>query len=251
MPSRGVLFSGGTRVPGTLEADSMVGWLYIGETLAAPIRVLELDALTGLITIEVMSKLVPNRAELRGHTVVEFKGWERRRIVRCLGAEEVGGSLMIEAIDLGLVGPDDEDDNAQTRGTAEDWLVIDGQARCKVQGFKQGNCPGSLTSHCLFHVPLEDWRDMRIGEGAPLAGVGVCYDEADGSDGSITPLLHTTREAKCIEQPLVEIVRLRERERFRIAPLATDWGESTTLVISRVIEAGTLIGGKQVSPAMI
>lgn len=217
----------------------MVGWLYIGETLAAPIRVLELDAYTGLITIEVMSKFVPNKTELRGHTVVEFKDWTYRRIVRCLGAEEVGSSLMIEAVDLGLAGPD-EDECEATRGPAEDWLVVDGKAYCQVQGFKQGSCPGSLTTHCLFHVPLEDWRDLRIGADAPLASVGVSYDEADGSHGSITPLLHATREPRSIDPPVVELVRLREREKYRIAPLATDWGESTTLVISRVAEAAAL-----------
>lgn len=215
----------------------MVGWLYIEDTVAAPIRVLEIDSVTGLLTLEVASKFLPNRSELRGQTIVEFRSWKRRRIVRCLGAEEVGGAMMIEAVDLGLADPEEENDDP--RGMAEDWLVVDGRARCRVSGFKQGHCPGSITSHCLMHVDLADWRDLRVGEGAALASIGIEYDEAGSADGSITPMLHATRESSG-QTPHVEVVRLRERARYTVLPMATDWGEHSTLVISRVLQESPL-----------
>lgn len=214
----------------------MVGWLYIDEQVAAPIRMLEIDAQTGLITIEVASKFVPSRSMLRGQTVVEYRGWLHRRQVRCLGAEEVGASLMIEAVDVGMAELSDGDTD-DPRGEAEDWLVIDGKARCRVRGARIGHGPASLNGHCLFHVPLDDWRDLRIGEGAALAHVGVQQIESDAGDTSITPLLHASRDLPPgIAPPAVELVRLRERTRYTIRPLATDWGESTTLVVCRVIE---------------
>lgn len=213
----------------------MVGWLYIDERVAAPVRVLEVDSLTGMISIEIAAKFVPNRAVLRGQTVVEYRGWKRRRVVRCLGAEQIGSELMIEAVDVGTADPEEAAVD-HPRGAAEDWLVVDGQARCRVGAFRAGHGPGSIAGHCLFNVPLTDWRDLRIGEGAVLAGVGISADEVDANDGSITPLLHSARERALGEPaPTVEMIRLRERTRYTIAPIATDWGEDSTLVVCRVL----------------
>lgn len=214
----------------------MVGWLYIDEDVTAPVRVLEIDEQTGLLSIEVAAKFLPSRSLLRGQTVLEYRGWKRRRLVRCLGAEQVGAELMIEAVDLGLMDPNTETDAGATAlGPAEDWLVVDGRACCRVQGTRIGTAPGSLAAHCLFHVPLTDWRNLRIGEDAVLASVGVDTLQADGTDGSITPLLHSARDLGPNDlPPKVELIRLRERVRYEVLPLATDWGESTTLVVSRV-----------------
>lgn len=217
----------------------MVGWLYIDEQVAAPVRVLEIDEKTGLLSIEVAGKFVPNRAALRGQTVLEYRGWKRRRLVRCLGAEEAGSALLIEAVDLGRLDPNEEMDqemDAAHGGAPEDWLAIDGKAACRVSGTRIGSCPGSIVTHCLFHVPLDDWRDLRIGEGAALAGVGMRHTDTDTNDGSITPLLHSARELSPDDRlPTVELIRLRERLRYQVHPMATDWGESTTLVVCRVI----------------
>lgn len=222
----------------------MVGWLYIDEQVAAPVRVLEIDERTGLLSIEVAGKFVPNRAALRGQTVLEYRGWKRRRLVRCLGAEEAGSALLIEAVDLGRLDPDEELDppmGAGQGGAAEDWLAVDSRAVCRVSGTRVGACPGSVVTHCLFHVPLDDWRDLRIGEGAVLAGLGVRHADAEVSDGSITPLLHSARDLPPGHRPpRVELIRLRERLRYHIHPMATDWGESTTLVVSRVIQSAGL-----------
>lgn len=218
----------------------MVGWLYINQNVAAPIRVLEVDSLTGRITIEIAAKFVPNRSLLRGETIIEYCGWKRRRAVRCLGAEQIGSELMIEAVDVGTAVPEELAD-AEALGEAEDWLIVQGQARCQINGMRQGSGPGSLAGHCMFHVPLTDWRDLRIGEDAALACVGVGANEIDSNDGSITPLLHAARKRlPGDQQPQVEIVRLRERIRYTITPIATDWGDSTTLVVCRVHLAAEL-----------
>lgn len=218
----------------------MVGWLYIDEQVAAPIRLLEIDHQTGLITLEVAAKFVPSRSQLRGQTIVEYRGWKRRRAVRCLGAEEVGSAMMIEAVDVGLAVPEESDEPALS-GAPEDWLVVDGQARCQVRGVRLGYAPGSMSGHLLFHVPLDHWRDLRIGETAALACVGIATLEADANDGSITPLLHSARDPEPGSQPpSVELVRLRERMRYAVTPMATDWCENTTLVVCRVVEAEAL-----------
>lgn len=226
----------------------MVGWLYIDDNVIAPIRVLEVDSLTGLITIELAAKFVPNRAALRGQTVIEYRGWKRRRAVRCLGAEQIGSELMIEAVDVGTAEPEEAADS-HPLGEAEDWLVVDGQARCRVKGFRAGNGPGSLAGHCLFRVPLSDWRDLRIGEGAALACVGSTHDEIDTGDGSITPPLHSARQRKPGDHaPRIELVRLRERLRYNICPIATDWGDDSTLVVCRVYDVEEL-GARAEKPA--
>ena len=226
----------------------MVGWLYIDESVAAPIRVLEVDPMTGLISIEVAAKFVPNRAMLRGQTVVEYRGWKRRRVIRCLGAEEIGSELMIEAVDVGTA---DHEEAAVPHplGKAEDWLVVDGRACCQVDAFRIGNGPRSLAGHCLFHVPLTEWRDLRIGEDAALAGVGIAAADQESNDGSITPLLHSARERRPGEgEPCIEVIRLRERIRYTISPIATDWGDVSTLVVSRVLEMNELGDEKSRKP---
>lgn len=219
----------------------MVGWLYIDESVAAPIRVLEVDDLTGLISIEIAAKFVPNRSALRGNTVVEYRGWKRRRVVRCLGAEQIGSELMIEAVDVGTAELE-EAAVPHPNGAAEDWLVIDGKAHCMVQAFRAGNGPGTLAGHCLFSVPLTSWRDLRIGEGAVLACVGIATADYESNDGSITPLLHSARERQPGErEPSIEIIRLRERLRYTIGPMATDWGDDSTLVVCRVYQVAELV----------
>jgi|GEM_PF-2541821 len=225
----------------------MVGWLYIDDSVAAPIRVLETDRLTGVMTLEVGAKFVSSRSMLRGKTVVEYRGWDRRRAIRCLGAEEIGPVLMIEAIDVGHAGlpiavadPDS--------GDAEDWLIVDGHAQCMLSELSIGEKHEALLAHCQFRVGLDAWRDLRIGQGAPLASVGIVPSHGDSNDGSITPLLHAARQLGPGEEPpRVEIVRLRERMRYLIDPMATDWGESTTLVIARILEASPLNAGRSVT----
>jgi len=218
----------------------MVGWFYVNDEVAAPVRMLETDTQTGVITIEVASNFIRNRSMLRGETIIEFRSWTTRRAVRCLGAEQVGGSLMIEAVDVGAsrMGEAEADD---PRGAAEDWLIVDGRARCQIHRLRLGDQPESNRTHCLFHVALTDWRDLRIGEGAVLASVGISMDASHDNDGSITPLLHAARDLP-LDQPLprVELIRLRERQRYTITPIATDWGDETTLVVSRVLEQSPL-----------
>lgn len=214
----------------------MVGWFYINEEVAAPLRMLEADAQSGIVTLEVAARFIPNRTMLRGKTIVEYRNWSERRIVRCLGAERVGNALMIEAVDVGPASQTAE--HAQTLGNAEDWLTIDGQAYCQITGLLANQEP---TGHCLFQVGLTDWRDLRIGEGAPLAPVGIALNACQDNDGSITPLLHCARELpRTMAPPRVEIVRLRERQRLTITPMATDWGDETTLVVARIQEAAPL-----------
>ncbi|MEO0476973.1 MAG: hypothetical protein AAF085_13525 [Planctomycetota bacterium] len=215
----------------------MVGWFYINEEVAAPIRMLESDEQSGILAIEVAARFVPNRAILRGKTVVEYRHWSERRNVRCLGAERVGNALMIEAVE---VGPAVEADReaAQDLGPAEDWLTINGKAYCRVSGVSVSDRPDG---HCMFHVGLTDWRDLRIGEDAPLATIGIAAHTAHDNDASITPLLHAARDFPLtLVSPDVEIVRLREREYLSIEPIATDWGDDSTLVVARVHQTNPL-----------
>lgn len=215
----------------------MVGWFYINDEVAAPVRMLEADDKSGALTIEVAARFVPSRSLLRGKTIVEYRHWPKRRAVRCLGAERVGHALMIEAVEVGLAA-DEGDDAQDPRGAAEDWLAIDGRAYCRATGLRMGDLPGG---HCLFHVALTDWRDLRIGESAPLASVGISPNAGQDNDGSITPLLHVARALPPgLLPPKVELIRLRERERFAISPIATDWGDETTLVVGRVLGAVAL-----------
>lgn len=208
----------------------MVGWFYINDEVAAPVRMLEVDEQSGILTVEVAARFVPNRTMLRGSTIVEYRKWGQRRLVRCLGAERVGNALMIEAVDVGRANV--EHDEQDTRGPAEDWLTVNGRAYCQVTQLRVNE---HAQGHCLFHVGLIDWRDLRIGENAPLASIGISVHAGQDNDGSITPLLHSAREDPItLTPPKVEIVRLRERQCLTINPVATDWGESTTLVVARV-----------------
>jgi len=223
----------------------MVGWFYINDEVAAPVRMLEAEPQSGLLTIEVAARFVPNRAMLRGQTIVEYRHWDQRRLVRCLGAERVGNALMIEAVDVGPANIDDQD-TVDPRGHAEDWLTVNGKACCQVTRLRINEQP---RGHCLFHVNLIDWRDLRIGEDAPLAGIGVSLRDSQDSDTSITPLLHSAREkTPTLTPPKVEIVRLRERQRLAIHPIATDWGDETTLVVARVNDAAPLRRATQSEP---
>ena len=214
----------------------MVGWFYIKEEVAAPIRMLETDGLSGMMTIELAARFVPNLTMLRGKTVVEFRHWQERRRVRCLGAERVGGALMIEAVEVGPANLSQS--GFQTQGSPEDWLTIGGRAFCQVTGLRASDQPDG---HCLFNVALNDWRDLRIGENAPLAGIGITLGAGPEIDGSITPLLHAARDLPpAVVTPSVEIVRLRERTRLLINPFATDWGDATTLVVASIEETAPL-----------
>ncbi len=208
----------------------MVGWFYINDGVAAPLRMLERDEKSGIVTLEIASRFVPNRTMLRGRTIVEYRDWSERRIVRCLGAERVGNALMIEAVDVGPANlPSDGDD---ALGLAEDWLAVNGRAYCQITGLSVDENP---QGHCLFHVGLTDWRDLRIGEDAPLASAGITLQASQDNDGSITPLLHSARETSMTRiPPQVEVIRLRERIRLAINPIATDWGDDNTLVVARV-----------------
>lgn len=215
----------------------MVGWFYINEEVAAPVRMLEADGQSGIVTIEVAARFVPNRAILRGKTVVEYRHWSERRYVRCLGAERVGNALMIEAVEVGPAMEADRD-SARPLGPAEDWLTINGKAYCRVTGVSVSDRPDG---HCMFHVGLTDWRDLRIGEDAPLATVGIAAHTTHDNDASITPLLHAARDFPLtLVTPDIEIVRLRERERLAIHPIATDWGDESTLVVARTLQAKPL-----------
>ncbi|MBX2852280.1 MAG: hypothetical protein KTR15_11100 [Phycisphaeraceae bacterium] len=215
----------------------MVGWFYINDEVAAPVRMLETDEQSGVITVEVASRFVPNRTMLRGKTIIEYRHWPDRRLVRCLGAERVGNALMIEAVDVGPA-KDESNGNPDPLGAAEDWLAINDRAYCRVTGLSVSD---RRDSHCLFHVGLTDWRDLRIGENAPLASIGITLHATHDNDGSITPLLHSARELPLtLSPPTVEIVRLRERQRLAINPIATDWGDDTTLVVARVDLAAPL-----------
>ena len=215
----------------------MVGWLYIDQQVAAPIRVLDLDPSSGMLSIAVAAKFLNRHESLRGLTLVEYRGWKHRREVRCLSSERVGDELLIDAVDLGM--PAEAADHPD--GTAEDWLVIDGQALSQVAGFRAGGGPGTVTGHCVMRVPLSVWRDLRVGSGAALASVGVPAGVGEHEPGTITPLLQRFDQyAHAKPQPSIEIVRLRERLRYRIVPIATDWGSDATLVISRVDHATVL-----------
>lgn len=217
----------------------MVGWLYIDQQVAAPIRVLDLDPSSGMLSIAIAAKFLSRHEALRGQTLVEYRDWKHRREVRCLSSERVGDEVLIDAVDLGM--PDEAADHPE--GIAEDWLVIDGQALSQVAGFRAGGGPGTVTGHCVMRVPLPVWRDLRIGAGAALASVGVPAGVGDHEPGTIAPLLQQCDPyAQTKAQPTVEVVRLRERLRYRIVPIATDWHRDSTLVISRVDEAET-IGG--------
>lgn len=215
----------------------MVGWLYINEEVAAPVRMLEVDEQSAVLTLEVAARFVPNRTALRGKTVVEYRRWPERRHVRCLGAERVGNALMIEAVEVGPVNAQHHD-TAHTLGSAEDWLTINSKAYCRVNALTVSTSP---EGHCLFHVGLTDWRDLRIGEDAPLATIGITATAAQDTDASITPLLHAARDFPLnLITPDIEIVRLRERERLAIHPIATDWGDESTLIVARVHQTNPL-----------
>ncbi|MEM9111875.1 MAG: hypothetical protein AAGC72_17895 [Planctomycetota bacterium] len=208
----------------------MVGWLYIDGIVAAPIRVLDTDAGSGMLSLAIAKKFVNRREPLRGSTLIEYRGWQHRREVRCLSAEVVGDEMLIDAVDLGM--PDEVEDGPG--GPAEDWLVLDGRPLAQVHGFRAGGGPGTVTGHCVMRVPLAVWRDLRVGDRAPLSGVGVPAGVSE--DGAmITPLLQ--RHAPVhdpVHEPVVEVVRLRERLRYRVVPLATDWCEDATLLVCRV-----------------
>lgn len=211
----------------------MVGWFYINDEVAAPVRMLQKDDKSGIITIEVAARFVPSRTMLRRETIVEHRSWPERRLVRCLGAERVGNAMMIEAVDVGPANLQHQSEAHDPAGSAEDWLLVNGQARCQVSSLRASLNP---KGHCIFHVSLNDWRDLRIGENAPLASIGIRLDSTGhDNDGSITPLLHAAREnPPAFSPPNIEIVRLRERQRLTIDPIATDWGHDTTLVVAKI-----------------
>ncbi|MGB0766616.1 MAG: hypothetical protein ACPGYV_02770 [Phycisphaeraceae bacterium] len=216
----------------------MVGWFYINDEVAAPIRMLESDAQSGVVSIEVAARFVPRLTMLRGRTFVEYRHWAERRQVRCLAAECVGAALMIEAVEVGSDRNQAGESQSNDAGSPEDWLAIDGRAHCRVANLRASTRP---LGHCIFDVGLTDWRDLRIGENAPLASLGINLGAGPDIDGSITPLLHAARQLPGdLAPPTVEIIRLRERQRLIIAPFATDWGDETTLVVARIEDTRTL-----------
>jgi hypothetical protein len=220
----------------------MVGWFYVNDEVAAPLRMLETDAHSGILSLEVAAQFIPSRSMLRGETVVEYRHWNERRVVRCLGAERVGSALMIEAVGVGKIEHRGSMTSAEL-GPPEDWLAIDGAACCRVVQLSVGD---RENAHCMFRVGLSDWRDLRIGEAAPLACVGVSLEPGHDNDGAITPLLHAARDASNhSHQPIVELIRLRERERYNIQLLATDWSDETTLVVAKVNGVSTLRRSKR------
>lgn len=209
----------------------MVGWFYINDEVAAPVRMLESDEKSGMLTIELAARFVPNLTMLRGTTIVEYTQWGERRAVRCLGAERVGSAMLIEAVDVGPAGIRPADPTEQ-QGSPEDWLTIDDRAFCRINDLRASAAPGG---HCMFRVALNDWRDLRIGEKAPLASIGLNLGAGPDINGSITPLLHAARDLpSTVIAPCVEIIRLRERVRLCINPIATDWSDTTTLVVARI-----------------
>lgn len=215
----------------------MVGWFYINEEVAAPVRMLESDEQSGMLSIELAARFIPNLTRLRGTTIVEYRHWGERRAVRCLGAERVGSALLIEAVDVGPATAK-PDPTMHQPGGPEDWLTIEDRAFCRITDLQAGAPP---RGHCMFRVALNDWRDLRIGENAPLASIGLTLGAGPAVDGSITPLLHAARDMPdAIIAPCVEIVRLRERSRLRITPIATDWSDTTTLVVARINDVASL-----------
>ena len=211
----------------------MVGWLYIDEQVVAPVHVLDVDRSTGVMGLEVAGKFIPDRAELRGEVVVEYYAWTTRRRVRCLDAERIGTQLMIEAVDVGR--PVDADDPLDRLGEAEDWLIVDGEAWCRAEAFTAGAVLGAASGHCMMHVSREAWRDLRVGEQAPLAAVGIASagGEALGED-RITPKLRAAPRSQRPAAADVRVVRLRERVVIHLTPVASDWAEDSTLVVARV-----------------
>lgn len=211
----------------------MVGWLYIDGQVAAPIHVLDVDLATGVMGVEIAGRFIPDRADLRREVVIEYYAWRSRRLVRCLGAERIGTQLMIEAVDVGQpLSHAAEDD---TRGEAEDWLIVQGEPACRVVGFSSGAVSGSARGHCIMQVPREVWRDLRVGERAPLAAVGAAVGETvQAGIEAITPKLQPTPIGAAMPPAEVKVVRLRERMIYHLSPLASDWAEDSTVVVGRV-----------------
>ncbi|MEM9414603.1 MAG: hypothetical protein AAGA29_03880 [Planctomycetota bacterium] len=211
----------------------MVGWLYIDGEVAAPIHVLDVDLTTGVMGVEIAGKFVPDRADLRREVVIEYYAWKSRRLVRCLGAERIGTLLLIEAVD---VGQPLEPSQADTeRGAAEDWLIVQGEACCQVSAFSSGAAGGSSTGHCIMQVPRDAWRDLRVGEHAPLAAVGAASGQkVHAGIEAITPMLQPTPMNASSMPVEVKVVRLRERMVYHLSPLASDWAEDSTVVVAKV-----------------
>lgn len=211
----------------------MVGWIYIDGQVTAPIHVLDVDLGTGVMGVEIAGRFVPDRADLRREVVIEYYAWKTRRAVRCLGAERIGTQLMIEAVDVGQpIRAHDADD---PRGKAEDWLIVQGEAQSKVLAFSSGAAGGSATGHCIMHIPREVWRDLRVGEQAPLAAVGVTAGKASLSPiEMITPRLRPTPLSANAIAAEVKVVRLRERLIYHLTPLASDWAQDATVVVAKV-----------------
>jgi len=225
----------------------LVGWLYIEGQVAAPIHVLDLDPANGMLSIEIAAKFVPDASDLRAETVVEYRSWKTRRQVRCLGAQRVGTRLLIEAVDIGsLREMSRQDEENALLGEAEDWLIVDGQPVCLVDEFGSGARPGSVVGHCMMRVPSTAWRDLRVGESAPLAAVGVASQGAfEPAVGAVTPPLRSALVKPTKPIPRVEVVRLRERMKFSIVPLASDWTDAGTLIVARVDRVASLGGGNR------
>ncbi|XAM00204.1 hypothetical protein OT109_02210 [Phycisphaeraceae bacterium D3-23] len=211
----------------------MVGWLYIDGEVAAPIHVLDVDLATGVMGIEIAGKFVPDRADLRREVVIEYYAWQSRRLVRCLGAERIGTLLMIEAVDVGQ--PLEPSHTDTERGDAEDWLVVQGEASCRVSAFSSGAAAGSGKGHCIMHIPRDVWRDLRVGEQAPLAAVGAAVGQkVHAGIEAITPKLQPTPMSASPMPVEVKVVRLRERMIYHLTPLASDWAEDSTVVVAKV-----------------
>ncbi|MFI4861213.1 MAG: hypothetical protein ACIAXF_11080 [Phycisphaerales bacterium JB063] len=211
----------------------MVGWLYIDGEVAAPIHVLDVDLATGVMGVEIAGKFVPDRADLRREVVIEYYAWKTRRLVRCLGAERIGTLLMIEAVDVGQPITPKQADPA--RGEAEDWLIVQGEPRCRVSAFSSGAAAGSGRGHCIMHIPRETWRDLRVGKQAPLAAVGAAVGhKVHAGIEAITPKLQPTPLSNTPMPVEVKVVRLRERLVYHLTPLASDWAENSTVVVAKV-----------------
>jgi hypothetical protein len=229
----------------------MDGWLYVDRQVRGPVRGLERDrSEPGLVRLSLAADLLQDVASLRREVAVDAKALGGRRLVRVLRRRRAGRRVWLDVVDLGPPEQSRED------RPGDDWLIIDGHAvgsvapvRSDVAGRAEAQ-PGQALGHLTLQVPTDQWRELRCGAEAPLAGIGRTAVEAmdDRPDVAvITPplvsmleLLDGPDHELAGEPPRVELVRLGQRVRLGLEVFASDWGARQTLVVARVVWAAGL-----------
>ncbi|MEM6391605.1 MAG: hypothetical protein AAF797_02405 [Planctomycetota bacterium] len=212
----------------------MVGWLYIDGDVVAPLHRFTRDRHAGIIRFDCSAKLLTDRTLLRGEVAVETYNSTSRQRVRCLTARRMERVYTIEAVELGPLP-----DRARTLDPGDDYLIVDGKKVCTLEDVWLGDDQAHRSVRSVaLGVPSRVWRIERGTRDGVLARLpDPSYSPLQAVSGvqDLTPPL-LTESLPHDESPIIEVIRLGQRQRLRVELFAADWQPDMALVLGHVTQ---------------